>query len=260
MPTPFTHLQIAQRLLKDQHISPAIRTLLHEQRSAFLLGSIAADARVSSNISRADTHFYRYDDLMREHPWRVMMANYPALEHAHDNAHLAFLAGYVAHLTVDEVWTKDMLRAWFFDRSWGPDDRFRFLMLHVLLIYMDERDYGVLEGWHADSLIAAQPDDWLPFMTGDDLKAWRDFIAIQLTRGSQTLSVLGARIKRSPEELRTLLDSPDRLQADLWNHVAPDVLVQVEDDMYSACRDEMLVYLEEFPIYSGQLSDTTRQE
>jgi hypothetical protein len=123
-------------------------------------------------------------------------------------------------------------------------------MLHVLLIYMDERDYGLLEGWHADTLIAAQPNEWLPFMTGDDLKAWRDFIAIQLTRGSQTLAVLGARIKRSPEELRALLDSPERLQADLWEHVGPEVLVQIEDTMYTACRDEMLVYLDEFSAYS----------
>jgi hypothetical protein len=260
MPTPFTHLEIAQRLLKDEQVSPAIRSLLDAERSAFLLGNIAADARVSSNISRADTHFYRYDDLMREHPWRVMMANHPTLEHAHDNAHRAFLAGYVAHLTVDEIWTKDMLRAWFFDRSWGPDDRFRFLMLNVLLIYMDERDYGLLEGWHADSLTTAQPNEWLPFMGRDDLNAWRDFIAIQLTRGSQTLAVLGARIKRSPEELRALLDSPERLQADLWDHVAPEVLAQVEDNMYAACRDEMLVYLEEFSVYSNPLSDTTRQE
>lgn len=260
MPTPFTHLQIAQRLLKDPHISPAFSSLLNEQRSAFLLGSIAADARVSSNISRSDTHFYRYDDPLREHPWRVMMANYPTLEHAHDDAHRAFLAGYVAHLTVDEVWTKDMLRTWFFDREWGPDDRFRFLMLHVLLIYMDERDYGLLEGWHADSLVAAQPNDWLPFMSSDDLKAWRDFIAIQLTHGSQTLDVLGARIKRSPEELRALLDSPDRMQADLWDHVAPDTLVQVESAMYTASRDEMLVYLEDFSVYSSQLSGKTRQE
>jgi hypothetical protein len=260
MPTPFTHLAIAQRLLKDEHISPAIRSLLNTERSAFLLGSIAADARVSSNIMRADTHFYRYDDLMREHPWRIMMANHPSLEHAHDAAHRAFLAGYVAHLTVDEVWTKDMLRTQFLDRAWGPDDRFRFFMLHILLILMDERDCAALESWQADTLFAAQPDDWLPFMTRDDLNAWRDVIAIQLTRGSQTLSVLGARIKKSPDELRAVLDSPARLQADLWANVAPEILAQVEDTMYAASRDEMLVYLREFSVYSGQLSDTTRQE
>jgi hypothetical protein len=250
MPTPFTHLFIAQRLLDDEQVASETRDLLNHERSAFLLGSIAADARVSSGIQRADTHFYRYDELMRDHPWRVMMANYPTLEHAHDPAHRAFLAGYVAHLSVDEVWTKEMLRAWFFDRNWGPDDRFRFLMLNILLIYMDERDYALLESWLADSLLAAQPGEWLPFMGRDDLKAWRDFIATQLARGSQTLEVLGARIKRSPEELRLVLDSPARLQADLWDYVAPDILAQVEEHMYAFSRDQMLVYLEESSVYT----------
>ncbi len=251
MPTPFTHLQIAQRLLRDEQVPPPIRGLLDTERSAFLLGSIAADARVNSGIMRADTHFYRYDEPMRDHPWRVMLANHPALEYAHDAAHRAFLAGYVAHLTVDEVWTKDMLRTWFFERTWGPDDRFRFFMLHILLIYMDERDYAGLETWQAESLMSVQPDDWLPFMSRDDLKAWRDFIGLQLTHGSQTLAVLGARIKKSPDELRTVLDSPVRLQHDLWANVGPETLAQVEHAMYAACREEMLVYLDEFSV-NGQ--------
>lgn len=251
MPTPFTHLAIAQRLLRDDQIPSAMRDLLNAERSAFLLGNIAADARVSSNIMRADTHFYRYDEPMRDHPWRVMLADHPSLRHAHDAAQRAFLAGYVAHLTVDEVWTQDMLRTQFLDRAWGPDDRFRFFMLHILLIRMDERDYAALENWQADTLLAAQPNNWLPFMTRDDLKAWRDFIAIQLTRGSETLAVLGARIKKSPEELRAVLDSPARLQADLWEYVAPETVTQVESKMYAAARAEMLIYLDEFSAYSG---------
>lgn len=260
MPTPFTHLHIAQRLLKDGQVPAAIRDLLYTERSAFLLGSIAADARVNSGVMRADTHFYRYDEPMRDHPWRVMMAQHPALEHPYSPTQQAFLAGYVAHLTVDEVWTQEMLRRQFIERDWGPDDRYRFFMLHILLILMDERDYAGLEAWQANALESAQPGDWLPFMGRADLEAWRDFIARQLTGGSETLAVLGGRIKRAPDELRAVLDSPDRLQADLWSNVAPETLAQVEQQMYAFSREQMMIYFEESSVISHQPSETTQKE
>lgn len=249
MPTPFTHLHIAQRLLNDPQLPENVRTLLSVECSAFLLGSIAADARVSSGVQRANTHFYRYDEPMRDHPWRVMLAEYPALEQVENPAQRAFVAGYVAHLAVDELWTEEMLRAHFIAREWGADSRFRFFMLHILLIYMDERDYAALEPWQAEALAAAKPEGWLPFMDDGDLRAWRSFIAEQVAGESQTLAVLGARVQRSPEEFRAVLDSPERMQADLWAHVSRDVVAQVEARMYAFARAQMTAYLARFAVY-----------
>ena len=241
MPTPFTHLKAAQDLLRDVSIPEAIRAALNAERSAFLLGSIAADARVSSGIERADTHFYRYDEPMDQRAWRVMLAQHPTLQPATSAAQRVFLAAYAAHLAMDEIWTMDLLREHFFEAEWH-DHRFRFFMLTTLLTWADERDYALLEPWHAPVLEAAQPDAWVPFMSDADLLTWGDFIYEQLMNGSQTLQVLGERARRTPEEFRAVLDSPERLQADLWDHVPPTVIEQVEARMYSFAREQLLDY------------------
>ncbi|MBZ0288780.1 MAG: zinc dependent phospholipase C family protein, partial [Anaerolineae bacterium] len=131
MPTPFTHLETAQRLLRDPQVPAAARALLEAERSAFLLGQIAADARVNSGLLRTDTHFYHYDQPIIQHPWRVMLERHPALLQAETAAQRAFLAGYVAHLCVDEVWLMEMLKPHFGDRDWAPQPT-RFFILHIL--------------------------------------------------------------------------------------------------------------------------------
>lgn len=243
MPTPFTHLRTAQRLLNDDAIPAEVRLFLHDERGAFLLGNIAADARVDTGQTRETTHFYHYEQGIERHPWRVMFDKFPALWGA-SAAQKAFLAGYVAHLSMDEVWSLDMLAPEFGQRDWGASSRFRFLMLHIILIYMDERDHAALEAWQADALRSAAPDVWTPFMSDDTLRHWRDFIAVQLgPDASQTLDVLGARVNKTRDELRAILDTPERMHNDLWENVTPETLARVEDKMYTHACEQMMVYL-----------------
>lgn len=246
MPTPFTHLEAAQRLLADPSLDWSARQLLQAERSAFLLGSVAADARPTPQSRREDTHFYTYDQPLTVPPWRVMLAQHPSLAAARHPAQRAFLAGYVAHLAMDAVWTVDMLGPHFGGREWAPHP-FRFLMLHALLIYMDERDLTRLEAWQADCLSAARPNGWLPFMTDAVLAEWRDFISAQIAPGgcSRTLEIFGARINRTPAELRALLDSAEQMQRGLWDHIPPALLTQVEAAMYARAREHLLLYLAE---------------
>lgn len=246
MPTPFTHLETAQRFLVDTQLSLGVRALLNSERSAFLLGNIAADARVDSGVSRETTHFYAYDRPIDEHPWRVMVRHYPALSAARRPAQRAFLAGYVAHLSIDEYWSLNMVRPYFVKREWNtPSREFRFLMLHIILSYMDERDLALLEAWQHETLCAAQPCDWLPFMSDATLAGWRDFIGEQIGPGgvSQTLSLFGARIGRSAAELRAILDSPDQMQRGLWANVPPEALARIEAEMYVFAREQMELFL-----------------
>ena len=98
------------------------------QLPAFQLGSIVADARVASGDGREVTHFYAYGSYITEHPWRAMLRLHPALRQAQDEAHLAFLAGYVAHLATDEAWALKMVRPQFWDKQWiGVERREKFL-------------------------------------------------------------------------------------------------------------------------------------
>jgi len=246
MPTPFTHLETAQRLLVDETIPADIRAYLNNERPAFLLGSIAADARINGNLNREDTHFYSYDKGISSHPWRVMVSKYPDLLVPVSPAQRAFVAGYVGHLSMDEIWSLEMLGPHFANREWGSRT-FRFLMLHILLISMDERDYERLELWHSSALAAAEPHGWARFMSDTVLQEWRDYIRQQLRPNgiSETLQVLGSRINKSADELRSILDSREQMDHDLWVNVAPEVLISVEQSMYIHAREQLCTYWEE---------------
>jgi hypothetical protein len=246
MPTPFTHLEIAQRLLVDDAIPPEILAQLNDERSAFLLGSIAADARVSSGLKREDTHFYAYGETITEPPWRTMMRRFPTLERAKSAAQRTFLAAYVAHLSVDAVWTIEMTDPHFAHSDWA-DQRERFIVLHMLLVTMDERDYPRLCDWQRETLLDATPDDWLPFMTNADLTAWRDLVGTQLPPGvPTTLEILGGRLGMAPQDLQALVDSKEAMETRLWAHIPPALWSEVEAHMVADARAQMLRYWSEY--------------
>ena len=141
-----------------------------------------------------------------------------------------------------------MLGPHFVKREWGSN-QFRFLMLHMLLISMDERDYKSLQPWQSSTLANALPDHWLPFMNDSILTEWRDFISEQISPegGSQTLEVLGKRINKTPAELRSTLDSL-QLQSDLWGNITPETLATVEASMYQHAWEQLCIYWNESEI------------
>lgn len=248
MPTPFTHLKVLQDLLADPELSPHNRDLLRRQLPAFQLGSIVADARVASGVGREVTHFYAYGQPIAERPWRLMLRRHPTLQQPRDEAHLAFLAGYIAHLALDEAWALKLVRPRFWECEWpGVDRRDKFFALHLILTVMDERDEALLDSWQADSLRASAPGNWLPFMADEVLRGWRDLVARQITPGgvSVTLDIFAARLGREPAEIRAALDLPARLEALLWRHVPRTVLAEAERVCYAFTRDQLAIYLRE---------------
>ena len=249
MPTPFTHLRIAQELLIDELLPAHYRRLLRRHIPAFQLGGIVADARVASGVGREVTHFYAYGRPISEHPWRLMLRRHPQLNTARDESHLAFLAGYVAHLAADEAWALKMVRPQFWEREWqGVERRDKFLALHLILTDMDERDRRLLAHWQAESLARSEPNAWLPFMTDDVLRGWRDLVARQITPGgdSETLAIFGRRLNRDPAEIRAVLDDPALMRHYLWRHVPRSSLSLVERQTYVFTREQLAVYLTEF--------------
>lgn len=245
MPTPFTHLLAAERLLTDPAVPADQRALLNAQRPAYLLGSVVADASVLAGLRRDETHFYSYDKPMEDHPWRVMLARYPELQAAQeDDAWRAFLAGYVMHLSMDEIWSLHMTGPQFAEREWAPRAQ-RFVMLHVLLIYMDERDQALLDPVYSEDLHRAAPNNWLPFLSDAVLREWDDLIYGQIIPGgaSETMAIYGARINKTAEELRAILDSLERMQAELWDNVTRETMAEAEALMYRHAREQMVTYL-----------------
>jgi hypothetical protein len=245
MPTPFTHLDIAHRLLHDRTLSDDTRQLITAYRPDFLLGGVVVDAR-PEGVERVDTHFYHYTKPMPDNPWREMFRQHPSLRQLQSSNHHAFLAGYVAHLAADEYWSRYMLKPHFADADWGEDMMERFFSLHLLLIYMDERDETLLEDDIASTLRQSEPHNWLPFLTDDQIREWRDFIALQLETESETLDIFGKRIRTEPTDLRRILDDKTAMQTRLWNHITPQLLAHIEKELYDFVCEQLEIYVGKF--------------
>jgi hypothetical protein len=245
MPTPFTHLEMSLRLLADPLVPAGIRDALESYRPDFLLGAIIADARPESG-KRADTHFYEYTKPMPDSAWREMFRQHPSIKAPQSDAHRAFLAAYVAHLSADEYWTTYLLQPHIAMAVWGDGLRDRFYMLHFILIHMDERDEKSLPSSVPSSLRQSEPQNWLPFLGDNLIRNWRDYIAKQLESESDTLNVFGARIETPAERMRQLIDDADWMQSRLWQHISPALLSETEAKMYEFSRQQLLNYWNEF--------------
>jgi len=249
MPTPFSHLYIAQKLLEDSALPPPYRQLLQRQRPAFLLGSVVADARVASGMGRHVTHFYAYNEPISERSWRRMLRCHPSLQLAQSAAHRAFLAGYVAHLACDEAWALKMARPHFWRADWPGISRYeKFFCLHLLLCFMDERDERALAAWQAAELQSCQPGDWLPFLPQSALLRWQDYVAQQIAPNgsSRTLDIFSRRLGCEPQDLRTVLDEAFAMQIRLWHHIPKALLAEVERQAYAFALEQMARYLGEY--------------
>ena len=186
-------------------------------------------------------------------PGARLLRRHPALRRPRDEAHRIFLAGYVAHLGMDEIWTRQLFWPRFRQNGWGPDRRARVYALHVLLSWLDERDYQVPNAAIAQALAQARPARWLPFLADDDLLAWRDLILRQLQGSSETLAILSRRVGATSAEFRALLDDSPALQQQLRAYVSREQLAEVQRNMRACARVQLQDWLRE---QSAQSSST----
>jgi hypothetical protein len=247
MPTPFTHLAAAQKLISDPALPEVHRQFLRREWPAFLLGSIAPDSQHLADLRRDETHFFGYA-MPIDPPVETMLNRYPALASPElkKTAHGAFVAAYVGHLKVDEIWWTTFSYPNFADQSWGLDFGFRLYVLHGILGLMDERDYNHLNHDVYLTLQRIEPQNWLSFLPDKAICGWRDMIAEQLSPEGEpmTLEILGSRVPQGINGLRELLDDPQQQQRDIWSNVSFDAWQAVEVLMYEQMRDTVISYLE----------------
>ncbi len=238
------HMAFAQRVINDSVLA-LHRELILNHWGAFLLGNIAPDARVSSGIRRADTHFFEYGPEINPSALSAMLETFPALQRSTvtQDDQVAFVAGYAAHLAMDEVWCTDILYP-YFTKLW--DGNFSsFTMLHICLGWLDARDRAVLPESQYPALANAMPNGWLPFIPDVSLVEWRDIVASQIAPGarSKTLEILGQRVKMNEAEMQEFIDSEKAMNDYLWHNIPHDVIVANDQRMYEKARTNILNYL-----------------
>ncbi|MGH2538554.1 MAG: zinc dependent phospholipase C family protein [Candidatus Promineifilaceae bacterium] len=246
MPTPFMHLEIAERILADGALRPGVRRLLLAAYPAYYLGHVAPDYQTVSVASRETSHFYLMPPRPENQPERDLLAAYPGLARAErlSREHAVFVAAYCTHLILDLRWYREVLVALFLEpdqwASWGE----RFLSHNAMLTLLDRRAVESLPPQAAETLASAKPCGWLPFADDEELRAWRDLLASQLEPGLpvRTHEVYAGRMRMEPAEFVALLEDPAWLSEQLYDKVPLD---QVET-VLTAAKGDCVAFFNEY--------------
>ncbi len=210
MPTPVTHLVIAQRIL-DTHpelVPEGDASAL----AAFLLGSTLADVRVLTGEPRAATHFLGLPPRRGDSGVRALLRAHPQLVDLNGAGLCArmMVAGYLAHLLADEIW---LLRIFwpYFRRGSGGDDVERLLRHDLLRSEVDQRDRAAVPRDSRRLLDSARCPSPFPFITDEGVDAWRQLLIRELDSpdSSPTFAHFASRYRLPTEEFVALLRSPE---------------------------------------------------
>lgn len=235
MPTPFMHLALAEKVLSGGDLPSAVRDLLIQQRGPFLLGHTGPDVQTVSGQSRDETHFYALPRTSDRPAHEALFAAYPALARveALPLAQVAFIAGYIAHLLLDELWLDDIFLCYFW-KGWGTR-RERVFSHNALRIWMDRRDQQQLNSRVIAALREAEPQGWLSFVGDGDLRAWRDWLVEQLCPGRsvETVRVFAHRMGVPEAELEAVLASPRQMEERVFSHIPPAALASFRETGYA---------------------------
>jgi hypothetical protein len=240
MPTPFMHLQMAERICASARLEPTIRDLLLAEYPAFYLGNVAPDFQAICDIPREVTHFYNLPPDPATKGYNTMFAQNPGLlkVQALSPRKVAFLAGYSIHLMLDLRWYHEALIPYFLLSEGWTDRRQRFIIHNALLTYLDMLAVESLPERAAEILGGAVPDYQLPFAKDSNLIAWRDMLVEQLQPGAmlRTIEIYSGRLSMSPEEFAANLEDP----AWMADHVFGKVPVDKVESMLLNAVDESI--------------------
>lgn len=251
MPTPFMHLDFAERMQRHPRLPAEARALVADYWPAFCLGSIAPDYQVIADIPREQTHFYPLPIPAEPTPVGMarMLADFPALRRPSlETEDAVFVAGYGAHLLFDVVWYRQVLQPYFLlNPLWeaGATVLERFVAHNILLTYLDGRALARLAPGTADQLSAAHPRRLAPFLELADLARWQVLIAAQLQPGApvETVAIYAGRLRMSPAEFAARLADPDWMAERVFRRAPLAEIEAILEASVAAAVDLTAAYL-----------------
>ena len=217
------HLQIAERVLVNDALFEDQRRQLQECLSAFYLGNVAQDYQTICNVPREETHFYRLPPGINDRAYPDFLNSFPSLRDPRKLSfdHAVFIAAYCAHLLLDLQWYHEVLVPYFVSPETWDDNHQRFVVHNTLLTYLDKEAVASLPDTAAETLASANPNDWLPFATDEELAQWRDILVEQLQPGAslRTIDIYARRLFLTPEEFAANLEKPEWMETYLFKRV-----------------------------------------
>ena len=241
------HLALAEEILGGNALSPAVRRLLTQQRGPFLLGHTVPDVQTISRQGREETHFYTIPRTTDCPAYETFFDAHPRLSHPETllPAQAAFIAGYVAHLLLDELWLDDIFLRYFMGQEWASLHE-RLFLHNVLRTWMDRRDQQRLDGSVAAALREVELHGWLPFVGDEHLRVWRDWLAEQLdpAHSVETAQVFARRMGVAVSEVEEVLRSPQQMEERIFRHIPQAALHSFHDVGYEQSVELINRYLE----------------
>lgn len=228
VPSPFTHLTLAQQVLVSPDLPEPTRALLNESLGAFLFGNTAPDFVSHTNRPRASSHFFDVPMRDRRPAHLRLLEHHPSLSRHRvaDPRAVSFLAGYFCHLWVDQLWISNIFEPFFGVSVRRGSFRARLRDHNLLRAHIDLQDESRLTSATRQSLAKHQAQAWLPFATLQELSSWLDHLVSQVGPDgkSRTIEVFSRKSGVSAKRFRERLSSPEFMDQAIFRHLPAGIL------------------------------------
>ena len=154
--------------------------VLDEERGNLYLGSTAPDIRVITRWERGRTHFFDLSNFDEQSGVEGLFNAHPRLRQPGGlgAGTVAFVAGYVTHLVMDELWINTIYRPFFGERSPLGGSLRANIMDRAMQFSLDRQkriDREVM-GHVLDAVARSDLSLEIGFIDGDTLHRWKDVI------------------------------------------------------------------------------------
>jgi hypothetical protein len=110
MPHLVFHMSVARELAETLRYP-----ILEDNRGAFYMGSTGPDMHILEGRRRSSSHFFELDEMHEQNSVETFFEAHPELRKARElsGGAPAFVAGYLTHLVIDEIWITEIYRPFF---------------------------------------------------------------------------------------------------------------------------------------------------
>jgi hypothetical protein len=219
-------------------------------QAAFLLGTISPDARVVSGHTREATHFIPIPPLPGMLAQNMMLDAWPELrpQSVVRQAQAAFVAGYMAHLIMDQTWLDVVVLPGLFIDGIDWNTRHpNWRLYSILMTWLEYQAAARLQSSITALLATAMPERWTPFLEDRHLIQWRDHVVQTIkTDGARRTSQIFARSNNlTAEEMESIVLSKERMAHEVYPIIPLERLQQFEDETDRRTQEAVIAYLSE---------------
>lgn len=180
MPPIFLHMVMAKDMLAGVD-----HAVLYDRLGEFYFGATTPDIRVLTREDRSRTHYFDLDNYEHQDSVAAFLADRPELAVAENLSTelIAFVAGYISHLQLDQCYIDDIFRPHFGQLSSLGGDSQAHLMDRLLQFELDRRRREEPETATRirEALEACNPALDVGFLDSDTLRRWLQ-VAVDQTR------------------------------------------------------------------------------